>query len=116
MAAAIEEAVFNALRGHHNAHTKLPSPRIIKIYVASLKDDFKEERRLLLEVIGPDLQTLYDDRQLEIEIVDIHFGTGSDGLTTVDLDPYVLEDHLEEIETCHGVSKSVFLIVSFHGS
>ncbi|XP_049297951.1 protein qui-1 isoform X1 [Anopheles funestus] len=111
MAAAIEEAVFNALRGHHNAHTKLPSPRIIKIYVASLKDDFKEERRLLLEVIGPDLQTLYDDRQLEIEIVDIHFGTGSDGFTTVELDPYVLEDHLEEIETCHAVSKSVFLIV-----
>uniref|UniRef100_A0A8W7PUU0 NWD1/2-like winged helix-turn-helix domain-containing protein n=1 Tax=Anopheles coluzzii TaxID=1518534 RepID=A0A8W7PUU0_ANOCL len=72
---------------------------------------FKEERRLLLEIIGPDLQALYDDRQLEIEIVDIHFGTGSDGLTIVDLDPYVLDDHLEEIETCHCVSKSVFLIV-----
>uniref|UniRef100_A0A182UMK7 WD_REPEATS_REGION domain-containing protein n=1 Tax=Anopheles merus TaxID=30066 RepID=A0A182UMK7_ANOME len=111
MATAIEEAVFNALRGHHNEHTKLPSPRIIKIYIASLKDDFKEERRLLLEIIGPDLQALYDDRQLEIEIVDIHFGTGSDGLTIVDLDPYVLDDHLEEIETCHCVSKSVFLIV-----
>ncbi|XP_053677511.1 protein qui-1 [Anopheles nili] len=111
MAAAIEEAVFNALRGHHNEHTKLPSPRIIKIYVASLKDDFKEERRLLLEVIGPDLQSLYDDRQLEVEIVDIHFGTGSDELTAVDLDPYVVEDHLQEIETCHSVSKSVFLIV-----
>lgn len=38
MATAIEEAVFNALRGHHNEHTKLPSPRIIKIYIASLKD------------------------------------------------------------------------------
>uniref|UniRef100_A0A182J649 WD_REPEATS_REGION domain-containing protein n=1 Tax=Anopheles atroparvus TaxID=41427 RepID=A0A182J649_ANOAO len=112
MAAAIEEAVFNALRGHHNEHTKLPSPRIIKIYIASLKDDFKEERRVLLEVIGPDLQSLYDDRQIEVEIVDIHFGTGSDGLTGVDLDPYVLEDHLEEIQTCHYVSKSVFLIRS----
>ncbi|KFB46917.1 AGAP004827-PA-like protein [Anopheles sinensis] len=111
MAAAIEEAVFNALRGHHNERTKLPSPRIIKIYVASLKDDFKEERRQLLEVIGPDLQSLYDDRQIEVEIVDIHFGTGCDGLTAVDLDPYVLDDHLEEIETCHAVSKSVFLIV-----
>ncbi|XP_058122559.1 protein qui-1 [Anopheles ziemanni] len=111
MATAIEEAVYNALRGHHNEHTKLPSPRIIKIYVASLKDDFKEERRLLLEVIGPDLQSLYDDRQIEVEIVDIHFGTGGDGWTAVDLDPYVLDDHLEEIETCHAVSKSVFLIV-----
>ncbi|XP_058061583.1 protein qui-1 [Anopheles bellator] len=111
MAAAIEDAVFNALRGHHNENTKLPSPRIIKIYIASLKDDFKEERRLLLEVIGPDLQSLYDDRQIEVEIVDIHFGTGSDGLTAVDLDPYVLEDHLDEIETCQSVSKSIFLIV-----
>ncbi|ETN64158.1 hypothetical protein AND_004106 [Anopheles darlingi] len=111
MAATIEDAVFNALRGHHNEQTKLPSPRIIKIYVASLRDDFKEERRVLLEVIGPDLQSLYDDRQIEVELVDIHFGTGCDGLTAVDLDPYVLEDHLEEIETCRTVSKSVFLIV-----
>ncbi|XP_062708711.1 protein qui-1 [Aedes albopictus] len=110
MAAVVEEAVFNALRGHHNEKTKLPSPRIIKIYVASLKEDFKEERRLLLEVIGPDLQSVYDDRQIEVEIVDIHFGTGS-GCTVVDLDPYVLDDHLYEIETCHRVSKSVFLIV-----
>ncbi|XP_055622084.1 protein qui-1 isoform X3 [Toxorhynchites rutilus septentrionalis] len=109
MAAAVEEAIFNALRGHHNEKTKLPSPRIIKIYVASLKEDFKEERRLLLEVIGPDLQSVYDDRQIEVEIVDIHFGTGSD-YTTVDLDPYVLEDHLCEIETCHRVSKSVFFM------
>lgn len=38
MAAAVEEAVFNALRGHHNEKTKLPTPRIIKIYVASLKE------------------------------------------------------------------------------
>lgn len=47
----------------------------------------------------------------KVEIVDIHFGTGS-GCTVVDLDPYVLDDHLYEIETCHRVSKSVFLIVS----
>ncbi|XP_038117714.1 uncharacterized protein LOC6033549 isoform X2 [Culex quinquefasciatus] len=111
MAAAVEEAVFNALRGHHNEKTKLPTPRIIKIYVASLKEDFKEERRQLLEVIGPDLQSVYDDRQIEVEFVDIHFGTGSNEHGLVDLDPYVLDDHLHEIETCHRVSKSVFLIV-----
>lgn len=29
-------------------------------------EDFKEERRLLLEVIGPDLQSVYDDRQIEV--------------------------------------------------
>ncbi|XP_055527282.1 protein qui-1 isoform X1 [Wyeomyia smithii] len=110
MAVSVEEAIFNALRGHHNEKTKLPAPRIIKIYVASLKEDFKEERRLLLEVIGPDLQSVYDDRQIEVEIVDIHFGTGSES-TVVELDPYVLDDHLSEIETCHRVSKSVFCIV-----
>lgn len=44
--------------------------------------------------------------------MDIHFGTGSNEHGLVDLDPYVLDDHLHEIETCHRVSKSVFLIVS----
>lgn len=28
--------------------------------------EFKEERRILLEVIGPELQALYDDRQIEV--------------------------------------------------
>ena len=28
--------------------------------------EFKEERRILLEVIGPELQSLYDDRQIEV--------------------------------------------------
>lgn len=28
--------------------------------------EFKEERRLLLEVIGPELQSFYDDRQIEV--------------------------------------------------
>jgi hypothetical protein len=38
MTVPVEDAVFNALRGHHNEKTKLPTPRIIKIYVASEKD------------------------------------------------------------------------------
>ena len=28
--------------------------------------EFKEERRILLEVIGPELQSIYDDRQIEV--------------------------------------------------
>lgn len=32
--------------------------------------EFKEERRILLEVIGPELQSIYDDRQ--IEVTDFH--------------------------------------------
>lgn len=47
----------------------------------------------------------------QIELVDMHFGTGPDG-AVVDYDPYVLDDHLREIELCSKVSKSVFFIVS----
>lgn len=75
--------------------------------------DFKEERRMLLEVVGPELQTLYDDRQIEIEFVDMHFGTGPDA-AIVDLNPHLLDDHLSEIDVCHRYSKSVFCIVSIY--
>lgn len=73
--------------------------------------DFREERRMLLEVIGPEIQILYDDRQIEIELVDMHFGTGPES-TAVDLNPNTLKDHLYEINCCRRDSKSVFFIVS----
>lgn len=41
----------------------------------------------------------------------MHFGSGIN-YSTVDLDPYVLHDHLTEIQTCHRVSRSIFFIVS----
>ena len=41
----------------------------------------------------------------------MHFGSGINN-STVDLDPYVLHDHLTEIQTCHRVSRSIFFIVS----
>lgn len=47
----------------------------------------------------------------QIELVDIHFGTGISH-TTVDLDPYVVYDHLNEIRACQRTSRSVFFIVS----
>jgi hypothetical protein len=31
-----------------------------------LHTEFKEERKVLLEVIGPELQSIYDDRQIEV--------------------------------------------------
>lgn len=68
MAAPIDESVLNALRGVTSAHTRLPKPLLIKIYVASLKHEFNQERRMLLELVGPELQTLYDDRQIEVGI------------------------------------------------
>lgn len=47
----------------------------------------------------------------QIEFVDMHFGTGLTH-TTIDLDPYVLYDHLSEIRACYRASKSAFFIVS----
>lgn len=47
-------------------------------------------------------------------MVDMHFGTGPDNMdAVVDLDPYILDEHLKEIEICSKVSKSIFFIVSF---
>lgn len=49
----------------------------------------------------------------QVEFVDMHFGTGpGNGDAFVDLDPYILDEHLSEIEVCCRVSKSVFFLVS----
>lgn len=64
----------------------------------------------MLEVIGPELQALYDDRQIEVELVDMHFGTGS-GLEA-DEDPFLLDNNLTELRECHKFSKSVYCLVS----
>lgn len=47
----------------------------------------------------------------QIELVDMHFGTGLSH-TTIDLDPYVVYDHLSEIRSCYRASRSVSFIVS----
>ncbi|XP_016958398.1 protein qui-1 isoform X2 [Drosophila biarmipes] len=111
MAAPIDESVLNALRGVTSAHTRLPKPLLIKIYVASLKREFNQERRMLLELVGPELQSLYDDRQIELEFVDMHFGTGDPEVNQLDRDPYLIHDYLHEIDTCHAHTKSVFFMV-----
>lgn len=44
----------------------------------------------------------------------MHFGTGPEEMETMsELDPYVIADHLQEIEICSRVSKSIFFIVSY---
>ncbi|XP_032571228.1 NACHT domain- and WD repeat-containing protein 1 isoform X1 [Drosophila sechellia] len=111
MAAPIDESVLNALRGVTSAHTRLPKPLLIKIYVASLKQEFNQERRMLLELVGPELQSLYDDRQIELEFVDMHFGTGDLEVHQLERDPYLIHDYLHEIDTCHAHTKSVFFMV-----
>lgn len=43
----------------------------------------------------------------------MHFGTGPVNMdAVVDLDPYILDEHLQEIDVCSKVSKSIFFIVS----
>lgn len=42
----------------------------------------------------------------------MHFGTGPLNITQIEQDPYILQDYLDEIETCHRCSKSVFFMVS----
>ncbi|EDW85717.1 uncharacterized protein Dwil_GK23222 [Drosophila willistoni] len=110
MAAPIDESVLNALRGVTTTQTRLPKPLLIKIYVASLKHEFNQERRMLLELVGPELQSLYDDRQIELEFVDMHFGTGPLEVNQLERDPYLLEDYLHEIDICHAHTKSVFFL------
>ncbi|SPP75848.1 uncharacterized protein LOC117581052 isoform X1 [Drosophila guanche] len=110
MAAPIDESVLNALKGVTTKQTRLPKPLLIKIYVASLKQEFNQERRMLLELVGPELQSLYDDRQIELEFVDMHFGTGALGVNQLERDPYLIEDYLHEIDTCHAHTKSVFFL------
>ncbi|KAG5678699.1 hypothetical protein PVAND_008347 [Polypedilum vanderplanki] len=109
MAIVPDQSILDALRGYPVESSKQPTPRLVKIYISSTKHEFKEERKVLLEVIGPELQSIYDDRQIEIEFVDMHFGTGLLH-TSIDLDPYVVYDHLNEIKTCQRASRSIYFI------
>lgn len=42
----------------------------------------------------------------------MHFGTGAVDELAFEKDPYLVNDYLKEIETCHRLSKSIFFIVS----
>lgn len=39
----------------------------------SFEIDFREERKVLLELIGPELQSMYDDRQIEVNNINIYW-------------------------------------------
>lgn len=39
----------------------------------SFQIDFREERKVLLELIGPELQSMYDDRQIEVNNINIYW-------------------------------------------
>ncbi|XP_043276918.1 NACHT domain- and WD repeat-containing protein 1 isoform X2 [Venturia canescens] len=85
----------------------LPAPRLIKIFIAGERDEFAEERKLLLETVGPSLQSVYDDMGIEVLLVDMQYGTAKNP----DVDPLLAEQFLEEISAAHQRSRGCFLIL-----
>ncbi|XP_015605935.1 NACHT domain- and WD repeat-containing protein 1 isoform X2 [Cephus cinctus] len=85
----------------------LPAPRLIKIFIVSERDEFHEERKQLLEVVGPELQSIYDDMGIEVLLVDMQYGTNWDP----DVDPRLAEFFLEEINASHKHSRGCFLLL-----
>ncbi|BES93370.1 WD domain, G-beta repeat [Nesidiocoris tenuis] len=100
-----DEAVEEVIRGELSS-AKYAVPRTLKIFISSTRDDFIEERRILLENVGPDLQTHYDSTGLEVELVDMHYGTEADPLTN----PFQFDEHLNEIHACHRISRGCFYL------
>lgn len=50
---------------------------------------------------------------MQIEFIDMHFGTGPAHADAIaDVDPHILDEHLKEIRICSQESKSIFFIVS----
>ncbi|XP_063361352.1 protein qui-1 [Cydia amplana] len=108
---APEPAVLQALQGHTQNCDKWPGPRACKIYVASVYNDFREERRQILEMVGPELQATYDDRYIEIEFLDMHYGTdGGD-----ENSPALLRHLLDEIRCCNNTSKAGYFLCLIGG-
>ncbi|EFN75451.1 Uncharacterized WD repeat-containing protein alr3466 [Harpegnathos saltator] len=85
----------------------LPAPRLIKIFIAGERNDFPEERKQLLEVVGPELQSIYDDIGIEVLLVDMQYGTSDDP----DANPRLAEFFLEEISASHRHSRGCFLLL-----
>ncbi|XP_048484798.1 protein qui-1 [Plutella xylostella] len=108
---APEPAVLEALRGGGGGAAAWPGPRTAKIYVASVYNDFREERRQILELVGPELQATYDDRYIEIEFVDMHYGTDGGDETN----PALLRHHLNELRCCHRTSKAGYFLCLIGG-
>ncbi|XP_052750430.1 protein qui-1 [Galleria mellonella] len=108
---APEPSVLQALQGYTQLSDKWPGPRAVKIYVASVYNDFREERRQILEMVGPELQSTYDDRYIEIEFVDMHYGTDGGDETNPALHRY----YLNEIRCCNQTSKAGYFLCFLGG-
>ncbi|GLV38693.1 uncharacterized protein CBL_05692 [Carabus blaptoides fortunei] len=99
-----DDTILEIEQGHRTA--RWPTARLVKIFIASTRTDFAEERRQLLEIVGPELQTLYDEQQIEVELVDMHFGSTENDV----YDAHLFDNHLYEIQNCHKFSRGCFFL------
>ncbi|KAL4131074.1 hypothetical protein QTP88_008425 [Uroleucon formosanum] len=100
-----EDEVQRVFRGELDT-AEWAIPRLVKVFVASTRNDFLEERRCILENVGPDLQNMYDSTGLEVEFVDMHYGSELDPMKN----PFLFAEHLDEIRNCRKVSRGCFFL------
>ncbi|XP_017797968.1 PREDICTED: NACHT domain- and WD repeat-containing protein 1 [Habropoda laboriosa] len=84
----------------------LPAPRLIKIFIAGERNEFIEERKQLLELVGPELQSIYDDMGIEVLLVDMQYATN----VNPDRNPFLAEYFLDEIHAAYQHSRGCFLL------
>ncbi|XP_078041710.1 NACHT domain- and WD repeat-containing protein 1 isoform X1 [Augochlora pura] len=85
----------------------LPAPRLIKIFIAGEWNEFASERKQFLELVGPELQSMYDDMGIEVLLVDMHYATN----VNPDRNPFLAEQFLDEIRAAHQHSRGCFFLV-----
>ncbi|CAK9825608.1 Protein qui-1 [Anthophora retusa] len=85
----------------------LPAPRLIKIFIAGERNEFIEERKQLLELVGPELQSIYDDMGIEVLLVDMQYATN----VNPDRNPFLAEYFLDEIHAAYQHSRGCFLLL-----
>lgn len=85
----------------------LPAPRLIKIFIAGERNEFIEERKQLLELVGPELQSIYDDMGIEVLLVDMQYATN----VNPDQNPFLAEHFFDEIHAAYQHSRGCFLLL-----
>ncbi|XP_076220593.1 protein qui-1 isoform X3 [Nomia melanderi] len=85
----------------------LPAPRLIKIFIAGEWNEFINERQQFLELVGPELQSMYDDMGIEVLLVDMHYATNANP----DRNPFLAEHFLDEIRAAYQHSRGCFFLL-----
>ncbi|XP_017765803.1 PREDICTED: NACHT domain- and WD repeat-containing protein 1 [Eufriesea mexicana] len=85
----------------------LPAPRLIKIFIAGERNEFVEERKQLLELVGPELQSIYDDMGIEVLLVDMQYATDENP----DRNPFLAEYFFDEIHAAYQHSRGCFFVL-----